>query len=92
LGYTCEAAILPACSVGFDHARARIFFVGHTNGKGKSIVPLNAEVAWMPRHHNLTGGMVPADGISARLAKLRAFGNAIVPQVAAEFVRAFIDG
>lgn len=30
-----------------------------------------------------------AHGVLARVAKLRAFGNAIVPQVAAEFIRAF---
>ena len=30
-----------------------------------------------------------AHGVSARVGKLRAYGNAIVPQVAAEFIRAF---
>jgi DNA (cytosine-5)-methyltransferase 1 len=31
------------------------------------------------------------DGVSARVGKLRAYGNAIVPQVAAEFVRAYLE-
>jgi len=30
-----------------------------------------------------------ANGVSARVGKLRAFGNAIVPQVAAEFIKAY---
>lgn len=32
-----------------------------------------------------------ANGISARVGKLRAFGNAIVPQVAQEFIEAFME-
>jgi hypothetical protein len=31
-----------------------------------------------------------AHGVSARVGRLRAYGNAIVPQVAAEFIKAFI--
>jgi DNA (cytosine-5)-methyltransferase 1 len=32
-----------------------------------------------------------AHGVSGRVGKLRAYGNAIVPQVAAEFVRAYLE-
>jgi hypothetical protein len=32
-----------------------------------------------------------AHGVSARVGRLRAYGNAIVPQVAAEFVAAFME-
>ena len=37
-------------------------------------------------------GITPlAHGVSGRVVKLRAIGNAIVPQVAAEFIKAFMD-
>ena len=32
-----------------------------------------------------------ADGVPGRVVKLRAYGNAIIPQVAAEFVKAFME-
>lgn len=32
-----------------------------------------------------------ADGVPARVGKIRAYGNAIVPQVAAEFIKAFME-
>jgi len=37
--------------------------------------------------------MIPmlAHGVLARVGKLRAFGNAIVPQVAAEVIGAYLD-
>jgi len=50
---------------------------------------------WLPcadgKARRTESGICPlADGISGRMAMLRGFGNAIVPQVAAEFVKAFV--
>lgn len=49
-----------------------------------------AMAAWL-RELIKSGAIAPgevADGIPGRVALLRGYGNAIVPQVAAEFVRA----
>lgn len=35
MDYEIGAAVLPACSVGLDHARPRLFFVCHPNGRSK---------------------------------------------------------
>jgi DNA (cytosine-5)-methyltransferase 1 len=88
LGYTFGATVLPACSLGFDHARPRIYFVGHSDRDGQSSQPVNEQVAWMPRHFSDPDPLVYPHGIPNRMAELRAFGNAIVPQVAAEFIKA----
>jgi DNA (cytosine-5)-methyltransferase 1 len=91
LGYACAASILPACSIGFDHTRSRIYFVGHADGKSKSGVQINEEMGGLSKYRSITGSMVPQDGVFARVAKLRAFGNAIVPPLAAEFIKAFLE-
>jgi DNA (cytosine-5)-methyltransferase 1 len=88
LGYSFGATILPACSVGFDHARPRIYFVGNSDREGEPSRPFNAEVAGVPWDNSQHPDMGPQNGFSARVATLRSFGNAIVPQVAAEFIRA----
>jgi DNA (cytosine-5)-methyltransferase 1 len=91
LGYTVGAAILPAASVGQDHARSRIYFACHANGHSEPVVPVNAEVARLPRHRSNPGVVVPANGLSRDMVALSGFGNAIVPQVAAEVIRAYLE-
>jgi DNA (cytosine-5)-methyltransferase 1 len=91
LGYEVGAAILPACAFGFDHARLRLVFVGDTNCDRQSSMPVDAEVDRLPWRRSDAGGVLPAHGIPDRVAQLAAFGNAIVPQVAAEVIGAYMD-
>lgn len=91
LGYAVGAAVLPACSVGQDHARYRLFFAGHTHGDGESGSAEHGEASWLPRARGDAGDMVRSHGLSPRVAQLRAFGNAIVPHVGAEFVVAYLE-
>lgn len=130
-GYTCGAAVLPACSVGAPHKRERLFFGAHqlayTNSerlqrerrnsdsqgrKGQNVRQaglLNgagtestnphrsfwSDSDWLGcrdgKFRPVEPGTFPlANGIPARVGRLRGYGNAIVPQVAAEFVKAFM--
>lgn len=167
-GYTCGAAVLPACSVGAPHKRERLFFVAHRlahaggiadnkrcehaqhrrqdeteqtgvgssdgdlvhtdserlqgewrdsdsqgregqdirqagllNGAGSESEPADSNHSfwsgadWLGcrdgKFRPVESGTFPlANGIPARVGRLRGYGNAIVPQVAAEFVKAFM--
>lgn len=195
-GYTCGAAVLPACSVGAPHKRDRLFFVAHNlaeslrterngerlHGLGESNQTQGSRTAAEPTGRGDSGGLADADntrpqgregmpertdkqpvgagsvegglanaeskgqshrgsgsaltqltetsgegvttrtnphhgfwsgadwigcrdgrfrpvepgafplanGIPARVGRLRGYGNAIVPQVAAEFIKAFM--
>ena len=88
MGYAIGASILPACSLGYDHARSRLYFVCYSNGKSESELSINGEMAGMRQHKRNTTEVGRANGISAPMGRLRAYGNAIVPQVAAEFIKA----
>ena len=53
------------------------------------------DVEWVPcrdgKYRPVEPGLMPvADGVSERVGRIRGFGNAIVPQVGARFIRAFL--
>lgn len=151
IGYTCEAAVIPACSVNAPHRRDRLWFVADTeklhgdvskhnhigNRKSASSPAKLGECgggyvgdADMPQRQGggiscgiyeeddnaCSGGVrghwdtyqwtfgsdgkarrvkpgirLLAHGVSGRVGRLRAYGNAIVPQVAAEVMRAYME-
>ena len=88
MGYTVGAAILPATAIGADHARARIYFTGDANGNGKSELQEHGETSWLQRDRSFSRELAKKNGLPNRMGRLRAYGNAIVPQVAAEFIKA----
>lgn len=65
-----------ARSTGFSYPWDEYKFIPCADGKARRIEP---------------GTFPLAHGVPARVGKLRAYGNAIVPQIAAEFVSAFME-
>jgi DNA (cytosine-5)-methyltransferase 1 len=88
--YTFWPVSLPAYCAGADHERERIYFAAHSDMHGKSGGSLDAKMALLPRPGCNPGRMAQKNGIPAGVA-FRGFGNAIVPQVAAEFILACLD-
>jgi hypothetical protein len=61
--------------------------VGYANSYSQSGLQIDGEVARLRRDRSDAGSMVSSDGIPARMAVFSAFGNAIVPDLAAQFIR-----
>jgi DNA (cytosine-5)-methyltransferase 1 len=86
--YETATLEIPACAVGLDHRRSRLWVLGHSDSDSKSGLSVDAEMAWLPRHRGAAGGLGSSHGVSNRMDRLRSLGNAIVPQVAYQLFRA----
>lgn len=87
--YTIGAAVLPACGVGQDHRRERLYFGSHTDRYSEPGRAVHAEAPWLSRPGSESERLVLEDGVSIEVALYRGFGNAIVPALAAEFISAY---
>lgn len=106
-GYACAANVLPACSVGARHIRQRIWWVADFDSAGRQVrerLPANEEqhgqraavadgrdAGWREQWalEPIVGRVV--HGVQPGNSLVRGFGNAIVPQVAAEFIQAYLE-
>lgn len=92
-GYDAEWGAVSACSVGAAHMRRRLFIIAYPQGErckgrgGASAAPVPVESSglvesrdWILRDTSRIFG--DNNGIPKRVDRLRALGNAVVPQVA----------
>lgn len=90
LGYEVETFEIPACAVGCDHRRSRLWILGHSYGHGEPGVPVHAEASGMPGRGSLTGSLGTTDEVPGRLDRLQQLGNAVVPDIPELIGRAII--
>lgn len=91
-GYEIGASIFPAVALGYDHVRARLYFVGHAHRDRESIVSGDGQkMDRLPRRRRVATRVVQSHGLPSRMALLRGFGNAIIPACAAAFIEAYMS-
>ena len=98
LGYSFGAAVLCASAFGAPRRR-RLFFVAYTDREGKRNVAQHAKMAGLSTACKMVksewcevrrmGAL--GDRSSSRMGRMRAIGNAIVPRVAAAFIRSALQ-
>lgn len=103
IGYECGAAVVPACAVGALHRRDRLWFVADAKRNQQPwteprlrtagrVGRVEQSVAWDRDWQDaLAQFRVVDDGLPRRVGGTDAARNAIVPQVAAEVIAAFME-
>lgn len=91
-GFDCEWQSIPAAAVGAPHLRYRVFIVAYPNSIGLNRILFHPashqsqtgrEDAWrVVRSQPITDLWRSVDGVPSRVDRLRALGNAVVPQIA----------
>jgi len=103
IGYACGAVVVPACAVGALHRRDRLWFVADAErdeqSRQKSCGGQNGRMGWKFKpmawdrywQDALAEFRALDDGVPRRVGATDAARNAIVPQVAAEIIGAYLD-
>lgn len=98
IGYSCLPLRMRAADVGCPMGRARIFVVAHTDRDRECLSAFHDEASRIAADvaHRADWSANPADvvgmanGVSNRVDRLRALGNAVVPQCAEVIGRAIV--
>jgi DNA (cytosine-5)-methyltransferase 1 len=103
LGYSCGAAIVPAVAVGAIHKRDRLWFVAHPQrdeqqggeqcsgpvGRvGRQEEPFPWDTPWETAFTHFRD---VDDGLPRRMGATDAARNAVVPQIAAEIIKSYME-
>jgi DNA (cytosine-5)-methyltransferase 1 len=106
IGYQVVTFILPAAGVGAPHRRDRVWIIAHTTSVGLNKGKLQKGVdfkefeQWRRHESDIFNRIVPSakgvrgyDGVPRRVDRhrIKALGNAIVPQVAEQIGRAIME-
>jgi DNA (cytosine-5)-methyltransferase 1 len=90
IGYSAETITIPACAVGRDHRRERVWVLAHPVSRIREVGRHSPGGWWEPKQipwHGMgeekaaprvVGGF---DGIPNGLDRIKALGNAVVPQI-----------
>lgn len=105
-GYACGAACVPAAAIGAPHVRQRLWFVADTHQSQRGASGPAGGQGWatglcergaIKTGHVASWWAVESEpcsvvyGLPGVVDLLRPLGNAIVPQVAAEFITAYLS-
>ena len=98
IGYDSQIFPFDAGRIGADHERTRWWLCAHPNDKGELFSGFNAKVAELQEicksvwsWPNYAKSLRVSDGISYRMDRLKALGNAVVPQVVEVIGRAILE-
>jgi DNA (cytosine-5)-methyltransferase 1 len=98
LGFDAAWRVLRASDFDAPHQRARVWLVGYAHRDDEPDLSLDDEVAGVPELRRPGGtwpdpprGLGVADGVPERVVRLKALGNALVPDVAEWIGRRVVD-
>lgn len=90
IGFEIAPLVIPACAIGSDHRRDRVWFLGYADCNRKPKLPIDAEMARLPERGPDADRARAPHGLPRRMDGHRRamIGNAIHPSVAEMIGRA----